>query len=205
MASSTAAEILRHAIRAIEAEGEAAVRVKELADEVGVAVTSLYHFYGSREGLIEAAQAQRYATSLRALTGEWEAQFRTCRTQRELRALFRRQVHDVSSAQHAGHRMAALNVMGSAHGRPRLGAAIAAEQREVVAMIAAALATPQLKGWLRRDLDLEAFAAWYLGQLTSRAMVELGPAGISAGAWDRVVTEAVLAVAFGEVAAALAS
>ena len=181
--------------------GEAAVRVKELADEVGVAVTSLYHFYGSREGLIEAAQGCRYATSLRGIAGEWEAEFRGCRSQRQLRALFRRQVHQLGSPDHRGQRRAALDVVGSAHGRPQLSAAVAQAQRDAISTLAAALTVPQHKGWVRRDLDLEAFAAWYIGQLTNRALIELGTPIVDGDAWNRVVTDAVLSVVFGEVAA----
>jgi AcrR family transcriptional regulator len=205
MASSTAELILRHTIVAIEAQGEASVRVKELADEVGVAVTSLYHFYGSREGLIEAAQARRYATALRSIAAQWDAQFRSCRTQRELRALFRRQVHEFNSPDHADERRAGLNVVGSALGRPHLAEAIGEAQREFVTTVAAALTVPQHKGWVRRDLDLEAFSAWYIGQLTSRELIEMGHTGIDGGHWNRIVTDAVLAVVFGEVMALQAS
>lgn len=199
MASSTAEHILRQTIEVIDAHGEGAVRVKELADEVGVAVTSLYHFFGSREGLIEAAQGRRYATSLRQLAGEWEAQLRGCRSQRELRALFRRQVHELGSPDHLGQRRAALSVVGSAHGRPQLRVAIAQAQRDAISMVAAALTVPQHKGWVRRDLDLEGFAAWYIGQLTNCALVELASPIVDSDAWNRVVTEAVVAVVFGEV------
>lgn len=205
MASSTAELILRHTIVAIEAQGEASVRVKELADEIGVAVTSLYHFYGSREGLIEAAQARRYDTGLRELAAEWKAQFASCRTQREFRLLIRCQMHEFMSAGQAGRRMAGLNVVGSAQGRPHLAAAIAAAQREFVSTITDALTVPQHRGWIRRDLDLRAFSAWYVGQMTSRAVIDLGDTGVDTDLLSCIATDAVMAVLFGEVVALMAS
>ncbi|MEI2420645.1 TetR family transcriptional regulator, partial [Arthrospira platensis SPKY2] len=48
------------AIAVIDEHGEAGIRVQELSDEVGVAITTLYRFFGSREGLIETAQAERF-------------------------------------------------------------------------------------------------------------------------------------------------
>lgn len=205
VASGTAELILRHTIIAIEAQGEASIRVKELADEVGVAVTSLYHFYGSREGLIEAAQARRYATGLRELAAEWKAQFASCRAQREFRLLIRCQMHEVMSADQADRRMAGLNVIGSAHGRPHLAAAIAEAQREFVSTITDALTVPQHRGWIRRDLDLRAFSAWYVGQISSRAVIDVGDTGVDTDGWSCIATDAVMAVLFGEVAARMAS
>lgn len=52
--------ILALAITQIDRGGEASIRVKQIAEDAGTSVTSIYHFYGSREGLIEAAQIARF-------------------------------------------------------------------------------------------------------------------------------------------------
>ena len=57
--------ILALAIKAIDTGGEASIRVKQIADEAGTSVTSIYHFFGSREGLIEAAQIARFEGGFR--------------------------------------------------------------------------------------------------------------------------------------------
>ncbi|MEI7688426.1 MAG: TetR family transcriptional regulator, partial [Planctomycetota bacterium] len=44
---------------AIDEGGEVAVRAAEIAAGSGIAITSLYHHFGSREGLIEEAQIER--------------------------------------------------------------------------------------------------------------------------------------------------
>ncbi|MSW21347.1 MAG: TetR family transcriptional regulator, partial [Actinobacteria bacterium] len=52
--------MLQMAIDAIERGGEASVRVREVSDATGVSFASLYHFFGSREGLVEEALAEIY-------------------------------------------------------------------------------------------------------------------------------------------------
>ena len=56
--------MLEVAIAAIDEKGESGVRVNDIATEVGVAITSLYHYFGSRDGLVVAAQTERYLRSL---------------------------------------------------------------------------------------------------------------------------------------------
>jgi AcrR family transcriptional regulator len=60
----TRQRLLDRTIEVIEAEGVPGVRVQPIAAAAGVAVPSVYHFFGSKEGLIEAAQAERYGRVL---------------------------------------------------------------------------------------------------------------------------------------------
>lgn len=61
------AQLLQATITVIARRGVRGMRVQEVAADAGVSVTLLYHYFGSREGLLEAAleavseQAGRYA------------------------------------------------------------------------------------------------------------------------------------------------
>jgi AcrR family transcriptional regulator len=52
--------ILERAIEVIEAGGEVAIRTNVIAEECGVTAPILYRAFGNREGLVVAAQAERY-------------------------------------------------------------------------------------------------------------------------------------------------
>lgn len=195
---NTAQEILERTIETIDAHGEAAVRVQDLADTVGVAVTSLYHFYGNREGLIEAAQAERYARALRVAQQSFAEDVRWCRTADEFRMIMSRTLRRLSSDESATNRMTLVNALGSAHGRPQLAAAIADTQARGIVEFAEVFAGPQSAGWIRADLDLAAFSAWYVGNIVQRTVVDLGVAGVDGDAWNRISHDATLAVLFGE-------
>jgi AcrR family transcriptional regulator len=192
-------EILERTIQIIEHHGEAAVRVKDLCDEVGVAVTSLYHFFDNREGLIEAAQVERYERELRRAADDIADHISACRTQREFRSLVRRLLDMLCAHERAGARLNRINVIGSVQGRPDLERRIGAAQTAFHHDLAAALELPQQRGWIRRDLDLAALTAWFFGQITSRILIEIGDSDIDGRAWNRMATEAITAVMFGEV------
>ena len=69
MVERTPAErLLEATIDAIDASGESAVRVQDIADAAGVQIPILYRKFGNREQLIQAAQVERLG---RALDGEF--------------------------------------------------------------------------------------------------------------------------------------
>lgn len=186
----------------IEEHGEAAVRVKDLCDDVGVAVTSLYHFFGSREGLIEAAQVERYGRELRRASSELAHQVALCRSQREFRTLIRRTLDVLCSSERAGARMNRVNVLGSAQGRPELAQALAVAQAKFHDDLGRALQTPRDRGWIRPDIDLPTLSAWLFGLVTGRVLIEIGDTHVDERAWNRFAHDAVNAVLFGEVRSA---
>jgi AcrR family transcriptional regulator len=57
--------LLELAIQTIDESGEPGIRVNQLAESAGVSIPTLYHHFGSREGLIEEAQAERFIRALR--------------------------------------------------------------------------------------------------------------------------------------------
>ena len=51
--------LLAAAIRHLETHGEADLRVTDIAEEAGVAIGLIRHHFGSRDGLVAAAQQRR--------------------------------------------------------------------------------------------------------------------------------------------------
>ncbi|HEY0519552.1 MAG TPA: helix-turn-helix domain-containing protein, partial [Ilumatobacteraceae bacterium] len=71
-----ARRVLEAAIEAIDAGGEHAVRVQDIADQAKVQVPILYRHFVNRDGLIQAAQLERISrqvdTELRDLAAAIE-------------------------------------------------------------------------------------------------------------------------------------
>ena len=65
MADENRTKILDLAIAAIDAGGEAAVRVNHIVEEAGVTPPVLYYHFGNRDGLVIAAQIERYSRQIR--------------------------------------------------------------------------------------------------------------------------------------------
>jgi TetR/AcrR family transcriptional regulator len=60
----TRERLLEMAIEMVEARGEAGLRVDEVATLAGVTKPMVYRYFGDREGLVIAVQAERYRRSL---------------------------------------------------------------------------------------------------------------------------------------------
>ena len=78
-----------------------------------------------------------------------------------------------------------------------MATAVSQLQSRTIRGIADASHRPQQEGWLRQDLDLEAFAAWFAGQIIDRIVIELGGSEIDQSAWNSISADAVRHVLLG--------
>jgi AcrR family transcriptional regulator len=194
--SSNADAILELAIAVIDEHGEAGIRVQELSDEVGVAITTLYRFFGSREGLIETAQAERFRRQATEELNRLKVAIELSEGAEEFQMVFRRSLERILSADLAAARMHRLNVVGSAQSRADLRIELASLQEQVNLTIAEVLERAQTNGWIRRDLDLVTFAAWFTGLANSRSFIELGLTSADGATWDRLTLASIESVLF---------
>lgn len=193
--SEAPARILEAAIGVITSGGEVAIRVHELANACGVTGPILYRAFGSREGLIEAAQLERYRRTLLPLDQFVEA-LRSCGQNDEFRATV---ICAASSAvEDRENRRIRANIIGSSTTRPNLASAITGLRNTMIERIADALAHAQRAGCLRADLDVAAAASWWLAQVDSRVHVELAPSTVDNDRWDSIARDALGAVLFGD-------
>lgn len=194
----TARALLEHAIDVIDAYGEAALRMHDLARRVGVAVTSIYHFFGSREGLIEAAHAQRYARCLQRELTVFASATRRCRSRGQFEALVRTTLEQWGSSHHSVTRMTMTSAVGGAHGRPRLAAALAEIHHDGIGVLVDTLRRPQERGWISPQLDLATFAAWFLALLLQRAPLDVASARTDPRPWIDLSTSATMGLLLGQ-------
>lgn len=197
-APPSAARILERTIQQIESSGEASLKIRDIAAECGVSPPVIYDHFTNREGLVVAAQAERYARSLREINEPLVEAVLACRSEDEMRAVFDALLEQVFSEERALPRLARASVLGSCVGRPDLTAAINRSNREFVDSLMPALRYARSKGWLRPVLDDEALALWYIGQVNGRSLIEIGDgSGIDHAHWNQVARLACIAVLFG--------
>lgn len=194
----SAERLLELAITTVEERGEAALRVQDLCDEAGVAITVLYRSFRSREGLIEAVHAERYVRTLLDDAVVFAAAVDTCTSVDDVRALLDHTMKRFFTSREASSRLMRTSSVGAAHSRPELAAAIAAAQERFNSALAEALATLQRKGWIRQDLHPHTVAVWLAGLVLSRVLIELGPTKARATEWNRMTRAAILAVVMGD-------
>lgn len=196
MADDNRTRILDLAVAAIDAGGEAAIRVNHIVAEVGVTPPVLYYHFGSRDGLVIAAQIERYTRQTAADIAAIGRAVAKCTSADELRRALVI-TWSRSMAQRAESRWRRTNVMGSAYARPELEAAVAEAQDVIVAGLVEILEPCRERGWLRPGIDLPSTVAWHHSLLIGRAHVEHGQQQGDPAEWDRLTLEALERAFFG--------
>lgn len=191
---STQQRLLAAAIEQVERGGEQSIRLNDIARAGGVSVASIYHFFGNRDGLVEAAQLARYSASLTELNEEFVERVKASRSHEQFLGLVRGAFREAISDERSVKRATRIEVLGFARQRPSLSLRVAQVHGEVVRHLAKAVQFAQVRGWCRRDLDSEALGAWILTAIDGRYLVEMDPEHGDLRAWNSVAEDAVLAV-----------
>ena len=190
----TQQRILDSVVAVINDHGERAVRVQDVAQAAGVTKPSVYHFFGSREGLIEAAQAERYRRDIFIFSIEVGNEVKMCATREEFYDLARRLLIAASDPQRDVFVRRRVEILGSAMTRPFLQEKLAVAQGEIDEALASALMFAQEMSWIPHDLDLRVFSTWLSGQLNGRVLLTLHPGRVNRSVWTKLFIDGVLAV-----------
>lgn len=192
--SDTRQRIVDAVIGIITAGGESTLRMRDVAERVGIREPSIYHFFTNREQLIEAAQAECWRRDQTAMVALFSDMIGSARTRDEFVDTVATVLRRVFAPDRWAHRSTRIAVLGSAQSRPSLAAVIAESQQQVQEALAAVVRRAQDNGWVRGDLDAGMFAAWVLGMVNGRVLVEMAPEAADLAAWDRIAIDAVTAV-----------
>ncbi|MCX6505565.1 MAG: TetR/AcrR family transcriptional regulator [Actinobacteria bacterium] len=196
MADENRTKILDLAIAAIDAGGEAAVRVNHIVEEAGVTPPVLYYHFGNRDGLVIAAQIERYSRQIRQDIEAIGQRVSQCQTREELQTALV-DVWEKTLVVREESRWRRVSVVGSAFARPELEAEVLRAQDEIVAGLVAVLQPCNERGWLREGIDLPSAVAWQHGLLLSRVFIERGAQQGETDEWDQLTLESLQHAFFG--------
>jgi len=186
-APSTRARVLEVAIEQLEAGGEALVRIDVIRDRSGVSIGSIYHHFGDRDGVIAAAQLQRFARYAEAEMAALAEIVRDARNLDEFRKSLRRLTRSSQSASRAGIRWGRVGVLGSSIGRAALREDVQSVQTTLTDRFQAHIAQAQARGFFRSDLDPRAVATFIEAYSLGAVLNDLDVRGVSERAWEQVV------------------
>lgn len=184
--------ILATTINVLETSGEAAVRLASIADDAGVAIGLIGYHFGGREGLIEAAQAERYSQRSLADLEEIEVRISTAGDFGNLiEMLSAFAAEAVAQATLEGNRLRRIALLGSAFGRPELLDHFGAVQRELTDKYERMVHLGQSNGLIRSDLDARAIAVFVQAYALGLVLSDIDPAGPDNEALTKVIISAI--------------
>ena len=193
---TTKEAFLRVAIDAIDEAGESNVRLEAILEEVGVSPSSLYHHYGNLNGLIEAAQIERFRRANLGNALEFKRRVEETETLEEFKVVIDGLMDIFFSTKRTHARMQRANALGSAFGRPELLEALGEAQREALVIGTEAMNIAKYKGFLRKNLNTAAFIAWYDSQSFGLVLVEITQDKTLAAEWKLIARQNVHAQLF---------
>ena len=170
---TTQDRILASAVKAIDKGGEAAVNIRQICADTKTTAPSIYHFFGSREGLIEAAQAARFVQDLRKISTDFADSVHGCKSKSDFTAVAHRFLDQMFSIERQSIRAVRINVLGSAQSRKGLAKAIAKSQLIANKVGGEPIRYAQEKGWVRPDFNSEMYLAWLTGMVNAQGLIEL--------------------------------
>jgi AcrR family transcriptional regulator len=189
--------MLEAAIELLEGGGEAAVRVDPVVDAASVTKPSLYHYFGDRDGLIVAAQAERYRRSLLyGMEGQREATER-CQSREEFMNLVRSWMEAITGPDGEERRRVRVEVLGSAASRPQLRSQTSEMDTIAASELGELLRVAHGRGWVKTEFDLDVAAIWWYGMMNGRYLVEKTQTPLVRREWDAIAVEATLSLLFG--------
>lgn len=194
----TVKAVLDATIQMLEDGGEAAVRLDEVLRVSGISRGSLYHHFGSREGLIEAARLAQFTRSVNEDIAVLRQAILESPSKDALRKRLRLITEVVGSIERKHQRLFRISILASAYGRPTLERALGDEQKVVTDQITELVSQAQQRGWVRKDLNPRAIASFIQAYSIGRVLVDIDPDRASDDDWFAVVSAAVEHLLFGK-------
>ena len=186
-AESTVSVVIEATIRAIEAKGEAGVRIDDILRETEISKGSLYHHFGDREGLIAAARVTQFSRFVAEDAKNIRETLTKTTTLEDFIAATSALVQTGNSSDRERARHNRLSVIASSYGRPELRESLALQQHLHTENIAEAVRHGQKMGWLRRDVDPRAIAVFVQGYNLARVLLDIDTEPVSVDDWEQVV------------------
>ena len=189
--NNTRERLLKATAATIDKGGEGAVRIRDLTKSCNITAPSIYHFFGSREGLIDAAQAFRFSRGQLQLGDAFASAIHQCKNKTQFVELAHRFLATMFSLDRRAVRNTRLNVLGNAVNRPDLSKELARVQEESNKVVGEALRYAQSKGWVRDDFNDEMLAAWLVGMVNSRRLIEMSGTHPLGDEWDVIAKRSI--------------
>ena len=172
----TAQALLERTKQLLETVGEESLRLPQILDGLGTSVTSLYHFFGNREGLIVSAHADRFVDRTNEAIEAFATAASHTTTFDEFLAFMTLVINMSAYGPHfIQFRRTRTQVLGAAMSRPQLLDALAVSQRRTLMRFGSVAQGAVDRGQIRSDVDVEATTLWYQGIQLGRVLSEIDP------------------------------
>jgi AcrR family transcriptional regulator len=164
---------------------ELAIRIPEICDATGVNYGSVYHHFGSREGVIDAAYDMIFSRLVEEDLELFEQVNDSVETLEEYVTVMQPIVATLSSGPARKKRRAIrIRIVAAAATRPRLKELIGETQARLTNELRRLTEMAQKKEWLRDDIPAEVFAVFFQILVFGRALDDVSKEPVDEELWE---------------------
>jgi len=164
---------------------ELLIRIPEICEATGVNYGSVYHHFGSREGVIDAAYDMIFSRFVEEDLANFDKVNETVETLDEYLLAMQPIVSTLSSGpDRRARRAMRIRIVAAASTRPRLKELIGETQARLTEDIRRMTALAQEKGWLRTDIPAEVLAVLFQILVFGRTLDDVSNDPIAESVWE---------------------
>ena len=170
---STRDVLVRTAVALIDEIGEPHLRLETVLQRSGASVSSLYHYFGNLNGLLCAANIERFNRYVFADIEYLREHIIQISTNEQFRELVEKILGMIYSEDRRIQRRHRIDTVHHASASEDFASEIGARHKAAIEQLSSALELAKEKRFLRQDLDTLGFSAWFLGNSFGRGLLDI--------------------------------
>ena len=187
---ATIEKLLEVTISELDRVGLAEIDIDSLLRKSKISKGSLYHHFGSKNGLLAAAEAQQFMKYLKREGETFRKLIEGCTTKQKFVDLVAAVMKITRLEENLGFRKKRVRAIAMSFNDENLAQVLKNAQIEVTEYLAGSFQIAKDRGWVKPDTDLMALSYWIQGVFIGHIMLDITERTEHEDAWSQVAFQA---------------
>jgi AcrR family transcriptional regulator len=186
----TIAKLLEVTISELDRVGLARIDIDSLLRKSKISKGSLYHHFGSKNGLLAAAEAQQFMKYLKREGETFRKLIEDCKSKQKFIYLVAAVMKITRLEANVDFRKKRVRAIAMSFNDENLAQVLKNAQIEVTQYLAGSFQIAKDRGWVKPDTDLMALSYWIQGVFIGHIMLDITEQTEHEDAWGQVAFQA---------------
>ena len=186
----TIEKLLEVTISELDRVGLAEIDIDSLLRKSKISKGSLYHHFGSKNGLLAAAEAQQFMKYLKREGETFRKLIEDCATKQKFVDLVAAVMKITSLEENLGFRKKRVRAIAMSFNDENLAQVLKNAQIEITEYLAGSFQIAKDRGWVKPDTDLMALSYWIQGVFIGHIMLDITEQTEHEDAWSQIAFQA---------------
>ena len=186
----TIAKLLEVTISELDRVGLARIDIDSLLRKSKISKGSLYHHFGSKNGLLAAAEAQQFMKYLKREGETFRKLIEDCKSKQKFIDLVAAVMKITRLEANVAFRKKRVRAIAMSFNDENLAQVLKNAQIEVTQYLAGSFQIAKDRGWVKPDTDLMALSYWIQGVFIGHIMLDITEQTEHEDAWGQVAFQA---------------